>query len=92
MAVRAGRRALRRGHRHGLTLRLDILNFGNLLNKNWGWQYTAGFPGFASVIRYDGLVTATNKMKYDISTITANTFQGTFYRDDLRSRLREAFA
>ncbi len=24
------------GQRHGLAVRLDILNFGNLLNKNWG--------------------------------------------------------
>ena len=24
------------GRRHGLEVRMDILNFGNLLNKNWG--------------------------------------------------------
>jgi hypothetical protein len=65
---------------------VDVFNFLNLLNKDWGWQYTAGFPGFASVIRYAGLDAATNKMKYDLSTITSQTFQGTFYRDDLRSR------
>jgi len=64
----------------------DMFNFLNLLNKNWGWQYTAGFPGFASLIRYNGIDAATGKMKYDISTITSSTFAGTFYRDDLRSR------
>lgn len=65
---------------------LDMFNFLNLLNKNWGWQYTAGFPGFASLVRYSGVDAATGKMKYDISTITSQTFAGTFYRDDLRSR------
>ena len=65
---------------------LDVFNVLNLLNKEWGWMYTAGFPGFASLVRYNGVDAATGKMKYDISTITSSTFAGTFYRDDLRSR------
>jgi hypothetical protein len=65
---------------------LDVFNVLNLLNKKWGWQYTAGFPGFASLVRYNGIDAATGKMRYDLATITAQTFTGTFFRDDLRSR------
>ncbi len=65
---------------------LDIFNFLNLLNKNWGWQYWADFPGLAKTIGYGGIDTATGKMRYNLSSITASTFQGTFVRDDLKSR------
>jgi len=65
---------------------LDVFNFLNLLNKEWGWQYWADFPGLAKTIGYSGIDAATGKMKYNLSTITASTFQGTFVRDDLKSR------
>ncbi len=74
------------GGRTKAEITFDVFNLLNLLNKDWGWMYTAGFPGFASLVRYGGIDTATGKMKYDISTITSSTFAGTFYRDDLRSR------
>jgi hypothetical protein len=79
------------GGKTKLELTVDMFNFLNFLNKAWGWQYTAGFPGFGSLIRYGGIDAATGKMKYDISTITASSFQGTFYRDDLRSRWQAQF-
>jgi hypothetical protein len=63
----------------------DIFNFLNMLNKDWGWQYWADFPGLAKTIGYS-LDKTTGKMVYNLSTINAATFQGTFTRDDLKSR------
>lgn len=65
---------------------LDVFNFLNLLNKDWGWQYWAEFPGMSRKIRYAGIDAATGKMRYDLSTITSSSFTGTFDRDDLKSR------
>ena len=65
---------------------LDIFNFLNLINADWGWQYWADFPGLSRTIGYGGIEAATGKMRYNLSTITASTFQGTFTRDDLKSR------
>lgn len=64
---------------------LTVFNFLNLLNKNWGWQYWGSFP-MTEPVTYGGIDTATGLMKYNISYITSSTFQGTFNRDDLRSR------
>lgn len=64
----------------------DVFNFLNLLNKNWGWQYWAGFPGVASPITYGGIDKTTGKEIYDLTFLNGSTFQGTFTRDDLRSR------
>jgi hypothetical protein len=79
------------GGRTKVEITFDVFNLLNLFNKEWGWLETAGFPGFASLVRYNGLDTATGRMKYDISTITSSTFAGTFYRDDLRSRWQAQF-
>jgi hypothetical protein len=64
----------------------DVFNFMNLLNKNWGWQYWAPFPGIAKMIGYGGIDATTGLMKLNLSTINSPTFLGTFTRDDLRSR------
>jgi hypothetical protein len=66
-------------------LTFDILNLGNLLNKNWGWVYYPNFnsPTTIGFSRYDA---ATGKPVLNLSTITSPTFLGTFSRDDLRSR------
>lgn len=64
---------------------IDVFNFLNFFNNNWGWQNFGAFPGITS-IGYGGLDSATGKMRYNLSTINATTFQGAFTRDDLRSR------
>jgi hypothetical protein len=64
---------------------LNIFNFLNLLNKNWGWQYWASFP-MTEPITYGGIDKTTGLMIYNINNITASTWAGTFTRDDLRSR------
>jgi hypothetical protein len=78
---------------------MDVFNFLNLLNKNWGWQYYPLFPsssangllGFStatggSAIGVSGVDTTVNKERINLSTITGTAFLGTFARDDTRSR------
>ncbi len=64
---------------------IDVLNFLNLLNSDWGWQYFGSFPANTQ-IGYGGIDSATGKMRYNLSTIGLTTYQGIFTRDDLRSR------
>ena len=72
---------------------IDVQNFLNLLNSEWGWAYYPNFGG-PTIIGYSG-VDATGKYIYNLNTITGATFvnqgvnwgvPGTFTRDDLRSR------
>ena len=67
-------------------LTVDVFNFLNLLNKDWGWQYWAPFPGFYQAIGYGGIDKTTGKERFNLSTINSPTWQGTFTRDDLKSR------
>ena len=73
------------GSRAKVELTFDVLNFLNLLNKNWGWVF---FPNFYSptTIGFGGVDKATGKEIINIANITSPTFLGTFTRDDLRSR------
>ena len=41
------------GKQHGLQLSLDILNFGNLLNRNWGVRQQVVNPNFLSFAGYN---------------------------------------
>jgi hypothetical protein len=68
---------------------IDVFNFLNLINRNWGWQYFGSFPS-TNLIGYGGLDSA-GKMKYNLSTINSPTYQGVFTRDDLRSRAQAQF-
>jgi hypothetical protein len=63
----------------------SVLNFLNLLNNTWGVHY---FPNFndSQFLGWGGLDAATGKPTINISGITSPGFQGTFSRDDLRSR------
>jgi hypothetical protein len=67
---------------------MDVFNLLNLINSDWGWQYFPSFPSSAAngLITYGGIDAATGKERLNIATITAPSFQGTFTRDDLRSR------
>jgi hypothetical protein len=71
-----------------LELTMDIFNVLNLLNSDWGWQYFPLFPSQSAngLIGYGGIDPATGKEILNLNTITSPTFQGTFQRDDLRSR------
>jgi Carboxypeptidase regulatory-like domain len=51
-------------HKVGITL--DILNFGNLLNKKWGRIDEIGFPSNRSFVNYNGL--SNGKYIYSLGT------------------------
>jgi len=63
---------------------VDVLNFLNMLNSDWGVIEYSNFNEVSPVI-YGGLDEATGKMIYNISPISGGTFNK-FRRDDLRSR------
>jgi hypothetical protein len=64
---------------------IDVFNFLNLFNRDWGWQYYGSFPA-TNLIGYGGIDSATGRMRYNLGTIASSGFQGTFTRYDLRSR------
>ena len=73
------------GGKTKVELTMDAFNFLNLVNKEWGWSF---YPTLNSPIPigYAGLNPTTGKETLNLSTIASPTFQGTFNRDDLRSR------
>jgi hypothetical protein len=67
----------------------DVVNLLNVFNKNWGWQYWPQFPSGPPLFGYGAI--ANGKETINLSTITSQTFQGTFDRSDLRSRWQGQF-
>lgn len=61
---------------HSSELALDILNFGNLLNKDWGRIEEFGFPFQRGIVEYGGIDAATGKYVYRF-----NGADETFFRD-----------
>lgn len=47
---------------------MDILNVGNLLNKDWGKVDEVGFPGNFGVVEYGGIDAATGRYVYRFNT------------------------
>ena len=43
---------------------LDVLNFGNLLNEDWGKIDEVAFPGSLGVVEYGGVDAATGRYVY----------------------------
>jgi hypothetical protein len=70
--------------RNNIQVTLDVQNFLNMLNRDWG---VVRFPNFNEVspIRYDGIDAATGKMIYNLTPLKATTFRK-FQTDDPRSR------
>ena len=52
---------------HKVSFTLDILNFGNLLNKKWGHINEIGFPSNRSFVNYNGL-DANGKYIYSLGS------------------------
>jgi hypothetical protein len=66
-----------------LEVTVDVLNFLNVLNRDWG---TVDYASSADLSPIPvSLDPATGRMVYDIATLAAPTFRK-FARDDLRSR------
>jgi hypothetical protein len=71
-----------------IEFKVDLLNLGNLINKNWG---TVNYPPFNDIVPIGVTIDApTGKYNYNIATIT-NPNYVKFNRDDLRSRWQAAF-
>ncbi len=62
---------------NALELSFDIMNVGNLLNKDWGHTYGDGFAGYYTPVNYDG----NGKFRFDGTHVTRNY-------DDINSRWR----
>ena len=82
------------GGKTKVELTMDILNLGNLLNPNWGWQY---YPKFPSVNDLLGVTVVGGKYTYNLTPLTLATssrvlnYGGVFDRSDLRSRWQAQF-
>jgi hypothetical protein len=58
---------------HKSEIWLDILNVGNLLNKDWGRIEEIGFPFNRGVVEYGGVDAATGKYVYRFNTPDAES-------------------
>jgi hypothetical protein len=54
--------------KHKAVFTLDVLNFGNLLNKEWGRTEEIGFPSNRSFVNYNGL-NAEGKYIYSLGSV-----------------------
>jgi hypothetical protein len=57
---------------HKASIRLDIFNFLNLLNKDWGVEQRADFPLTRNLADFAGVDPATGKYIYNISPYLVN--------------------
>ena len=72
-------------NRHNIQLSVDILNFGNLLNSNWGVRQFASYTGLAQPL---GVTVANSVPTYSFDTSQRSTF---FNDAQLVSRWRMQF-
>lgn len=56
-------------------IRLDIYNFLNLVNKDWGQQSYVGFPYTRNLAAFGGVDPATGKYVYNLPTDANGNFQ-----------------
>ncbi len=69
--------------KHKFQFRADILNFGNLLNKNWGANYAAANNNFAP-LAYAG-VDGTGRPTFRLNTIGGQLLTSTYSRRNTSS-------
>jgi hypothetical protein len=61
---------------HKLQITFDVLNVGNLLNKDWGWSYNYGYSNYSG-----NLLTVqsnTNKPTFNFDITKMNLINGTY--------------
>ena len=70
--------------RNNIQITLDVSNFLNMLNEDWG---VVRYPNFNEIspFRFGGIDAATGKMIYDLAPMKAASFRK-FQTDDPRSR------
>ena len=79
---------LRLAGQHNLQLSLDVLNFGNLLNSNWGVRQIASYTGLAQPLGINSVDPATGAVVYSFDATQKSTF---FNDTQLLSRWRMQF-
>lgn len=52
---------------HKSEIWLDVLNVGNLINKDWGQVYEVGFPLRRNVAQFQGIDPVTGKYRYNFN-------------------------
>ena len=75
-------------NQHNIQLSLDVLNFGNLLNSNWGVRQIASYTGLAQPLGINSVDPATGTVTYSFDESQKNTF---FNDTQLLSRWRMQF-
>lgn len=65
---------------HKSELWLDVMNVGNLINKDWGQIYEIGFPSSRRVANFQGIDEATGKYIYSFDP---NQVDGEIMRDNV---------
>ncbi len=70
--------------KHRFQIRADILNFGNLLNQNWGANYAAANNNFAP-LAFVAAEAGTGRPTYRLNTIGGQLITSTFSRRNTSS-------
>jgi hypothetical protein len=52
---------------HKAEIWLDIINVGNLINKDWGRTEEVGFPHGLGIVRFEGIDPATGRYRYNFN-------------------------
>ncbi len=68
---------------HKGEIRFDIYNFLNLLDKDWGTELKADYPGYRSLADYYGVDPETGKYIYDITGSSYTDENGNYRPDPL---------
>ncbi|MER3547062.1 MAG: Oar protein, partial [Rhodanobacteraceae bacterium] len=72
------------------SIKFDIYNFLNLLNKKWGDVYDVDFPYTRSLANFAGVDPATGKYIYSLPTTGGNYSPGSLKLEDQRAQSRWA--
>lgn len=75
-------------NQHNIQFSLDVLNFGNLLNSNWGVRQIASYTGLAQPVGINAVDPATGAVTYSFDASQKSTF---FNDTQLLSRWRMQF-
>ena len=83
----------RLANKHAIQLSVDVLNFGNLLNSNWGVRQFASYTGLAQPLGVNVATTTTGTTTTSVPTYSFDANQRTTFFNDsqLISRWRMQF-
>ncbi|MFL9484673.1 carboxypeptidase regulatory-like domain-containing protein [Chitinophagaceae bacterium LWZ2-11] len=62
---------------HKLQITFDVLNVGNLLNKDWGWSYNYGFNNYSGNL-FTVVTNNSNKPTFNFDITRMNLIKGTY--------------